>query len=351
MDAKRTIAVVEDARFLDHVGPAGHPECPERLHAVADALRRYDAARLVPRPASDDEILRVHERPHLDRVQHAVERAPMRLDADTYVSKASLDVALLAAGASIDVALGVARGDYASGIAAVRPPGHHAESDRAMGFCLFNNVAIAARSVQSELGVERIAIVDWDVHHGNGTQRTFEGDASVLYVSTHQYPFYPGTGDVGEIGVGEGEGATLNVPLPAGSGDVEYVGVFERLIAPALATFCPEMILVSAGFDAHAADPLGQMQVSADGFRALAAILRGAADELCGGRVAYVLEGGYSATGLGEGVSAVMDSIVGTAPTGVSQAARNARPDSVLERVSARVRALHERGLLRKKSA
>jgi len=315
MLAKRKTAVVDDKRFLDHRGPVGHPERPERISAVAAALDARGTAlgRLAPRAATPDEILRVHSRELFDRVGEASRRAPAQLDADTYVSAESLEVALLAAGGTTELALHVARGEFASGLAAVRPPGHHAESDRAMGFCLFNNVAIAARALQAQESVDRIMILDWDVHHGNGTQHCFESDPSVLYASTHQYPFYPGTGAAGEIGVGRGEGFTFNVPLPAGCGDREYVGVMERLIAPAARSFRPEMILISCGFDAHRDDPLAAMNVTREGFRDMAAIVRALADDLCGGRIVFVLEGGYAISGLQDGVNAVLDVMMGDA--------------------------------------
>jgi len=262
-----------------------------------------------------------------------------QLDPDTYVSRASYDVALLAAGACSDLALRIARGDARAGFAAVRPPGHHAEGDRAMGFCLFNNAAIAARAVQREAGVERVLILDWDVHHGNGTQHTFETDPSVLYVSTHQYPFYPGTGSANEIGTGRGEGATLNVPMPAGCGDAEYVGVFQRIIAPAAHRFRPDYWIVSCGFDAHEDDPLAAMRVTRAGYAAMTAIVRALAEELSGGRMLFVLEGGYSLRGLAEGVDALLAGLVADAP---------APPDpldlprgSVLEKLVARAAALH----------
>jgi acetoin utilization deacetylase AcuC-like enzyme len=313
MLAKRKTAIVEDQRFLGHRGPTGHPERPERISAVGAAVdaRSEALTRFAPRAATPDEILLVHSREHFDRVAEASRRAPTQLDPDTYISADSFEVALLAAGGTTELALRVARGELDSGLAAVRPPGHHAESDRAMGFCLFNNVAIAARALQKGESVDRIMILDWDVHHGNGTQHCFESDPSVLYASTHQFPFYPGTGAVGEIGVGRGEGFTLNVPLPAGCGDREYVGVMERLIAPAARSFRPEVILISCGFDAHRDDPLAAMDVTREGYRDVGAIARALADDLCGGRILFVLEGGYAASGLEDGVNAVLDVITG----------------------------------------
>jgi len=313
MLAKRKTAVVEDKRFLDHRGPASHPERPERISAVGAAVdaRSEALTRFAPRAATPDEILRVHSREHFDQITQASRRAPAQVDPDTYISAQSFEVALLAAGGTAELALRVARGELDSGLAAVRPPGHHAESDRAMGFCLFNNVAVAARALQKEESVDRIMILDWDVHHGNGTQHIFESDPSVLYASTHQFPFYPGTGAVGETGVGRGEGFTFNVPLPAGCGDREYVGVMERLIAPAARSFRPEVILVSCGFDAHRDDPLGAMNVTREGYRDMSAIARALADDLCGGRISFVLEGGYAVPGLEDGANAVLDVIAG----------------------------------------
>lgn len=303
---------MEDIRYRSHRGPEGHPERPERLVALAEALAPFrDRVEIAPpRFAEPEEILRVHERRLLDQLESTRDQPPGRLDADTYHGPESFDIACLAAGGTIDLARRVLRGEVDSGLAAVRPPGHHAEAGRAMGFCLLNNVAIAARALQAEEGSPRILILDWDVHHGNGTQHTFEDDPAVFYASTHQYPFYPGTGDFDEVGVGRGVGATLNVPMPAGCGDVEYVGVLQRLLAPAMAHFRPDLILVSCGFDAHRDDPLASMELGGSGYRALADCLRGLADTLCGGRLVYVLEGGYALSGVREGTSAVIESLL-----------------------------------------
>jgi acetoin utilization deacetylase AcuC-like enzyme len=312
MHATRGVAVVEDPRYREHRGPEGHPERPERLAAVGAAVdARRDSLHFVPaRPASDEEILRVHDRGLLAGLEAVAGRAPVRLDADTFMGSRSLEVAKLAAGALVDLCRRVARGDARAGFAAVRPPGHHAERSRAMGFCIFNNVAIAARALQAEAGLERVLVFDWDVHHGNGTQHSFEDDPSVLYASTHQFPYYPGTGDFDEAGVGAGEGFTLNLPLPAGCGDDEYVGAVQRVLVPVARAYRPQLILVSCGFDAHRDDPLASMHVTAQGFAALAAIVRGLAEELCEGRVVFALEGGYSLLGLREGSDAVLDALL-----------------------------------------
>jgi len=342
MAATRATAVVEDPRYQEHRGPDGHPERPERLDAVhaAIAARASELEHLPARPASDEEILRVHSRDHLDVVAEAVSRAPIRLDPDTFASSRSFEVARLAAGASIDLALRIAAGEVDTGFAAVRPPGHHAEATHAMGFCLFNNVAIAAEALRAEAGIQRLLVLDWDVHHGNGTQHSFEEDPNVLYASTHQFPYYPGTGDAGEAGTGKGEGATFNIPLPAGCGDAEYLGAFRRLLVPAVRAFRPEMILVSCGFDAHVDDPLAAMNVTGDGFAALARIVRALADDLCGGRLLFVLEGGYALSGLEAGTRAVLAEILpANAPPLPPVDAL--RPGSPLAGIVARVAAAH----------
>jgi len=315
MDAQRGVEIVSDPRYREHRGPEGHPERPERLVAVEESFAAHGDAlvRRTPRAAETEELLRVHTREHVEDVRRAAARGPGQLDPDTFVSRESHEIARLAAGGAIDLALRVARGEARHGFAAVRPPGHHAEGDRAMGFCLFNNAALAARAVQAEAGVEKVALLDWDVHHGNGTQHTFESDPTVLYVSTHQFPFYPGTGAFGERGVGRGEGTTVNVPLPAGCGDAEYVGVFQRVLVPAARAFRPDLWIVSCGFDAHEDDPLASMQVTGAGYAALTAIVRALADEHSGGRLVFVLEGGYSLSGLREGTDAVLDGLLADA--------------------------------------
>jgi acetoin utilization deacetylase AcuC-like enzyme len=342
MKAVRATAVVEDLRYRDHRSPGGHPERPDRLAAVGAAIQaRADRLeRLAPREASAEEILRVHSRAHLDEIAEAARRAPCHLDPDTYVSAESFEVARLAAGGAIELARRVAGGGLESGLAAVRPPGHHAEAGRAMGFCLFNNVAIAARALQAEERVERILILDWDVHHGNGTQHYFEEDPSVLYTSLHQFPHYPGTGAAGEAGRGKGTGSTVNVPMPAGCGDAEYLGALQRILVPVARSFRPEMVLVSCGFDAHRDDPLAAMRVSGEGYRAMTMLVRALADDLCQGRLALVLEGGYAASGLREGTGAVLDVLLDPA---AQTPPETAEPDagSPLDRVVGAVTQVH----------
>jgi acetoin utilization deacetylase AcuC-like enzyme len=335
------IAVVEDTRFREHRTPSGHPERPERLGAVSEALARHEPAlaRLAPRAADDAELLRIHRPGHLALVTESARRAPCAFDADTWASAESAEVARLAAGSAIEVVRAVARGEARAGFAALRPPGHHAEASRPMGFCLYNNAAVAARALQADERVGRILLLDWDVHHGNGTQHSFEEDRDVLYVSTHQFPFYPGTGDFREAGRGAGAGTTLNVPMPAGCGDAEYTGVFQRLLMPAARAFRPEFILVSCGFDAHRDDPLASMELTRDGFLAMARTVRALADELCGGRLACVLEGGYAASGLRDGTSALLEAL--TEPAAPPVGVPDAPPGSTLRQLVDRVVAVH----------
>ncbi len=299
--------LTRDPCFQEHAPSGYHPERPERLEAIEEALVGLEGAweDCPPRPASDEEILAVHGLDYL-RALRALEGQYAQLDPDTYSGPRSLETALLSAGSTVELARRIATGRLQRGFALVRPPGHHAERQRAMGFCLFNNVAIAAAVLRASEGLERIAILDWDVHHGNGTQHAFESERDVLYASLHQSPFYPGTGSLREQGIDSGTGATVNLPMPAGCGDPEYGAVFDAVLVPVLREFEPELILVSAGFDAHARDPLASMQVSTDGFAAMAARIREVADAVCNGRLLLVLEGGYDLTALSESVAAVV---------------------------------------------
>jgi acetoin utilization deacetylase AcuC-like enzyme len=313
--ASARIEFVEDARFRDHRGPDGHPERPERLSAVSEALDAFrDGITLVaPRLAEPEELLRVHTRQMCEALETTRGGPPGRIDADTYYGEHSYDVARLAVGGTIDLLERVMSGRAARGIAAVRPPGHHAEATQPMGFCLFNNIAVAVRALQARGGSPRILVFDWDVHHGNGTQHVFEDDPDVLYISTHQYPFYPGTGDFSEEGEGRGRGTTLNIPMPPGCGNEEYVGVVERLVVPAALGFGPDLIVISCGFDAHRDDPLASMQVDFEGYARMAAIMRSLAEMLCEGRIVHVLEGGYALSGVRDGTRAVLESLVAEA--------------------------------------
>jgi len=283
-----------DPRCLAHTSPPGYPERPKRLRAL-EARAARDGQSIDPGTrAVEAPIAAVHEQAYIERFKAAVARGDGVLDsADNPLSPGTWDAACAAAETVVRAADWVAEGEARHAFAGVRPPGHHAERDTAMGFCYFANVAIAAEHLLHTHGLERLAIVDFDVHHGNGTQHIFESRKEVLFCSLHQFPFYPGTGAAGERGVGEGLGATVNVPLAAGTGDAGYQQALTHTVLPALAAHRPQMILVSAGFDAWQGDPLGGMAVTAAGFEHWGRLLAGAAQSLCGGRMLSVLEGGY----------------------------------------------------------
>ena len=330
--------LVLDDRMLAHDPGAGHPERPDRLRVLLDRWRDARGfTRIAARPASEDEIARVHDPRHVERVAATAGRPRVVFDADTAASAGSYEAARLAAGGLVDLCAAVRAGEVRNGFAFVRPPGHHAEHARAMGFCFFNNVAVAAAALRAA-GVERVCIVDWDLHHGNGTQHLFEDDPSVLYVSTHQFPCYPGTGAAHEVGRGAGAGRTLNVPMPPGVGDAEFARAFDELILPIARRFAPEFVLVSAGFDCDGREPLGGLEVSPAGFTMMARACQRLADETAGGRLAVVLEGGYDLDAIDEGVATVLDVLQGgtATPALVTGDARRAEP------VLARVRAAHE---------
>ena len=304
-----SLVLVSSPRFVDHVTPAGHPERPERaetLEAVAARFREQGGTVLEPRSATDEDLARVHTREHIASIVARRGRASM-IDEDTFTSPDSDDIARLAAGAAltaVDHVLGGPSGSRA--LALVRPPGHHAEADKAMGFCLYNNIAVGAAYARSR-GLSRVAIVDYDVHHGNGTQAMFYDDPSVLFVSSHQYPFWPGSGAAGETGRGAGEGFTLNVPLTLGDRDDVVERKYAETVVPRLRAFKPELLMISAGFDAHEQDPLGQLRLTTEGFARLTRTLLDVADEVCEGRVVVVTEGGYDLKALAESLQAVID--------------------------------------------
>jgi acetoin utilization deacetylase AcuC-like enzyme len=305
-------ALVLDDIFLEHRAPLGHAESPDRARAIAVALRdggaESIAKTIAPRPATEVELHGAHSAAYLEELAKIVPNQSGWLDEDTFFSPGSWNAALAAAGGAVDLALASLSGEHPRGLAVVRPPGHHAEHDRGMGFCLLNNVAVAARAARAA-GAARVAIIDWDVHHGNGTQDIFWRDPDVLYVSTHQWPLYPGTGGPAEIGAGPGKGATINLPLPPGSGDREYAAAFEEVIVPRLLAYRPDLVLVSAGFDAYVDDPLASMRLSLDGYMKLCGVLREVADRVCGGRMVAVLEGGYDLAGLAACASGVFRSL------------------------------------------
>lgn len=335
------LTILTSDRFADHLMPPGHPERAERaevMQVVASEWRRRGGAVVEPTEASEEQLTRVHAPEYVGMVRETAGRA-VALDPDTVTSPESYEVACLAAGAACG-AVDLVLDDAATCAAAlVRPPGHHAERGRAMGFCLFNNVALAAAHARAR-GLRRVAIVDYDVHHGNGTQWAFYDDPSVLFISSHQFPFYPGTGAVDDIGRGAGEGFTVNLPLEAGATDADFDLVFSRVALPVLRQFRPELILVSAGFDAHERDPLGGMRVTTAQFGRLTTLLARVADEICGGRLIAITEGGYDLAALADCLRTVVGVLAGesgpdafAAPAGDSR-----RGTALLEQVTPELR-------------
>jgi acetoin utilization deacetylase AcuC-like enzyme len=302
------LVLVSSPRFVDHVTPAGHPERPERaetLEAVAARFREAGGTVLEPRSATDEDLARVHTREHIAGIVARRGRASM-IDEDTFTSPDSDDIARLAAGAVLTAVDHVLDGPAGSrALALVRPPGHHAEAGKAMGFCLYNNIAVGAAYARSR-GLSRVAIVDFDVHHGNGTEAMFYEDSSVLFVSSHQYPFWPGSGAARDTGRGAGDGFTLNVPLKMGDRDDVVERTYAETVLPRLREFNPHLLMISAGFDAHEMDPLGQLRMTTAGFARLTQALLRVADEVCEGRVVLVTEGGYDLKALSDSLDAVI---------------------------------------------
>ena len=342
------VLVLTSTRFGEHTPPPGHPERPERqdmMDAVAARWRELGGLVAEPAPASRDAILRVHSERFVQRLESSAGHAVM-LDPDTFTSAESWDVTQLAAGAAIGAVDAVLDGRSARAAALVRPPGHHSGRDLARGFCLVNNAAAAAGRALDR-GLARVAIVDFDVHHGNGTQEIFEADPRVLYMSTHQWPFYPGTGPADEVGVGAGRGFTVNVPMEQGATDADYDLVFEEIVVPVASEFSPELVIVSAGFDAHEEDPIGAMRMSAGGFARLTGRLCAMADACASGRVVLVTEGGYSLGALAASLAASLAALDGRAEHQAASAA--ARGDARRGRESAQqaraVQAAFWRGL------
>jgi acetoin utilization deacetylase AcuC-like enzyme len=298
------VGVVDDDSFDLHKSTSYHPERPERLQAARAALQgaglRTEA--VAAREATPDELARVHGGAYIEELASLVGRRA-QLDADTYLAPDSVVAVRRAAGGSVDLVQGMLAGRFKRGVALLRPPGHHARPNQAMGFCLLNNVAIAAAHALSR-GVSRVAIVDWDVHHGNGTQEMFFSDPRVLYTSLHQWPFYPGTGNAPEIGEGEGRGYTVNIPLSQGAHAGDYAAAFDRVLLPVLEAYRPELVLVSAGFDAHRNDPLAAMRLDAAAYGWMTARLLRMAEQTAGGRLALFLEGGYDLGALEESLAA-----------------------------------------------
>lgn len=320
-------ALIYDPIFLEHLTPENHPDRPERLKKAMDILQalnwleREGLVQLTPRAATEDELATVHEREYIHKVKAAAHKVAREQDSggrktrffatDTHVSAHSYEAAIKAAGAPLTAIDAMLNGEIDNAYCLVRPPGHHAVAESAMGFCLFNNVAVAARYAIDKHGLERVMIIDYDVHHGNATQEMFYDDPRVLYFSIHQSPFYPGTGLSDECGVGAGLGTTINVPLPATTGYETYEPVFRQVMAPAADRFDPQLILVSAGFDAHWKDPLGGMYLSTAGFAKLTGIIIELAQSLCNGRLVFVQEGGYDVLATASCVATCINLLLG----------------------------------------
>jgi acetoin utilization deacetylase AcuC-like enzyme len=305
-----------DSLCLKHDTGFGHPECPERYEAVITGLEETGLAeKLAPIPGRDatrPELRRVHTSHYLDLTEHHIKEGASELSTgDTSVCEDSWNAALRAAGLALCATEAVMQGRLKNAFCAVRPPGHHATADRGMGFCVFNNIALAARHAQKEFGIERVLIVDWDVHHGNGTQDIFYGDGTVLFFSTHQWPLYPGTGRRNETGIGAGAGLTINCPLAAGAGRALVVGAMKKDLEPAAERFRPQLVLISAGFDSKAGDPLGGFLLKDEDFAEMTRLVMGIADKYAEGRVVSLLEGGYGLSILGSAVAAHVGALLG----------------------------------------
>jgi len=308
------VGLVYEPIYLEH-DTGQHVENARRVAETIEVLEesgvKQQLVMIHPQPASVEELSLVHSVEYVSQIESAARAGGGWLDADTVISPASYNVALYAAGGVMAATEAVMRGEVDSAFALVRPPGHHATERSAMGFCLFNNIAVAAKQTMKNHDLDRVLIADFDVHHGNGTQEAFYNDPKVLYFSTHQYPFYPGTGRIEEVGAGEAEGATVNVPLPAWCGDEEYLQVFQQVLVPIAHRFQPQIILVSAGYDPHWADQISLMQVSIAGFAQMVRILQELASELCHSRLVFTLEGGYHTLALAHSIKATLEVLLG----------------------------------------
>jgi acetoin utilization deacetylase AcuC-like enzyme len=337
-----SLLLIHSERFAEHQTPPGHPERPERAEvfdAVASRWRDRGVEIVAPRTATREHLSRVHDAEYLRVIAETSGRS-VRLDPDTYTSPESYEIALLGAGAAVDAVERVSIGSQRAAVALVRPPGHHAERSRAMGFCLFNNAAIAAAHARAQ-GARRVAIVDYDVHHGNGTQHIFDADPHVLYLSTHQFPFYPGTGAVTEIGHGAGQGFTVNLPLEAGSVAEDFRIAVEVVAVPVLRQFEPDLLIISAGYDAHEHDPLGGLRLTAEAFGAMTMALREVAEQCCRGRVVVLTEGGYDLKALAASLNATIEALHGplAAPEWPSSGIASTRGSQTVRETQAALRA------------
>jgi len=307
--------IVKHPVYLEHETGIFHPESPQRLESIYSMLERKDfeggITEIEPRFASFDELLLVHTARYVDRVLDSAEKRRIRFDPDTVTSAKTYRAAWLAVGGVLEATRTVMDATVRNAFALVRPPGHHAEPDRAMGFCIFNNVAVAARNALRQRHIQRVLIVDWDLHHGNGIQKIFYDESDVLYFSVHRYPHFPWTGEVEEVGRGEGEGYTVNVPVDAGSSDPDIANIFRHVLSPIVTQYRPDIILVAAGFDSHHGDPLGGMNVTAAGFARMTALVMDMAREFCSSQLVLALEGGYNSQALRDSVEMVLWELVG----------------------------------------
>ena len=310
----RTGIILEEI-FLEHNSGPYHPERKERLVTIQEGLENYrnrkSLLKLASRESTEEELLRVHSPSHVQKIRLTAGRNSTQLDPDTATSARSYEAALHAAGSLPVLIDALIHGEIQNGFAFVRPPGHHAEIDHAMGFCLFNNVAIGAAYALEKYGLKRVLVLDFDVHHGNGTQRAYYDRNDVLFISTHQYPLFPGTGDFNEVGENSGQGYTLNFPLPAGTDDPTYNSIFQQIIFPVSLAFAPQLVLVSAGYDAYIGDPLAGMAMTEAGFVGLTHTIVRLAQETSNGKLAFILEGGYHLAGLRSSVLRTLDVLTG----------------------------------------
>ena len=311
-------SLITSEKYKDHITGPGFPESPKRLDAIIDHLESTglinDLDVVEPVKKDKNFCKLVHDDGYISRVRQACELgAPIVDTADNPISKNSYDTALLAVGGITEAVDRVFTGKANNAMVLLRPPGHHAEKGMAMGFCLFNNVAIAARYAQQDDEVEKVAIIDFDVHHGNGTQHIFESDPTVMYISLHQYPFYPGSGSVDEMGSGDAKGTTINYPLNAGVGDDKFIDIFNNSVSDKVLKYNPDLIIVSAGFDAHMDDPIGGLRITTEGYYNISKTIIKMADEVCGGKIISSLEGGYNLKALAESVEAHLLTLQGKA--------------------------------------
>jgi len=325
--------ILKENIFLKHIPGDGCPDTSKRLMSIYSMLNDPDMQDIFidvrPKKAEKEDVLLFHSPEYFAKIAETKGKKFIALTADTHACKDSFDAALYAAGGFLKTISLVAAKDLDNAFALIRPPGHHAEKSRAMGYCLFNHIALGAMFAQKNLKLDRILIIDWDIHHGNGTQHAFERDPNVLFFSIHQAGLFPGTGIFTETGLGEGEGYTINLPIPKGYGDAEYIAIFERLLAPVAEQFAPEIILVSAGFDTHKNDPMGGMLMTAGGFAGMTASIKKIADKVCGGKMVYSLEGGYNCAALSRAVKAVLKEMAGITCCDVNAMAAKANKKKV----------------------